>query len=286
MANETRTPGKGGMNRRDPQRYVPFIEDYLLPHEGPLSLRPATSAVIPPVPPGETIDRATLVTDWRMYINGPDPANPSYAPDGIGDCTIAGKAHAFDAMRVYSGHPPCFFSNDVIVSSYSACGGYVPGDPSTDNGCDEPTVLQYMTRTGMTDEAGQAHKLVAWAAFRFPANLNLLAAVLDTFGTVIVDVELQQVQEDQFNQGQPWQYVPGSPAIGGHSIVHQKRGVGYVGVHEMVTWGLLQKATALFCHRQIVEAYVVVSQDWMTVNGVSIQGLNLDQLIADMAGVE
>jgi hypothetical protein len=113
-----------------------------------------------------------------------------------------------------------------------------------------------------------------------------MAAALNTFGTVTVDIDVPDSAMTQFNQGVPWTYAPGSPSLGYHSIVLQKRGHGYVGVQEFVTWGLLQRATRIWCKHYIVEAYVVVSQDFIRANGTTVQGLNLEQLIADMPGVE
>jgi hypothetical protein len=113
-----------------------------------------------------------------------------------------------------------------------------------------------------------------------------MVAVLNTFGTVVVDINCQQAQEDQFSSGSVWQYVPGSPVVGGHSICLQKRGSGYIGVQEFITWGAVQRATRRFCHHQIAEAYCVVSEDWINAHGTSPQGLDLAQLLADMPGVE
>src|SRR5438105_1233697 len=124
MANPARIPGKRGARKPDPTRYVPTLEHYLRPWEGPV----AAGVFLPPAV-GD-IDRLTKVTDWPMYCNGPDPANPPEIPDGVGDCTIAEKAHSFAAMRVYAGFPEPSFASREIIAAYSACGGYVLGDES------------------------------------------------------------------------------------------------------------------------------------------------------------
>jgi len=287
MANPDRVPGKKGVLWRDPERYVPVLEHYLLPYQGPLALKTAISQeAIPPVLPSQTIDRASLVSDWRMYCNGPDPSNPPQIPDGVGDCTIARAAHSFTAMSAYAGHPEPVFGNMEIIRAYSACGGYVLGDENTDNGCAEPDVSQFLVKTGLTDTSGKVHKYVAWAAFGDPSNLPLMAAALNTFGSVTVDIDCPQSAEDQFAQGVPWSYVAGSPIVGGHSIALQKRGSGYIGVEEVVTWGVLQRSTRGFCRHQIREAYIGISEDWIEANGTTIQGLDLAQLLADMPSVE
>ena len=189
-------------------------------------------------------------------------------------------------MSAYAGHPEPVFGNMEIIRAYSACGGYVLGDENTDNGCAEPDVSQFLVKTGLTDTSGKVHKYVAWAAFGDPSNLPLMAAALNTFGSVTVDIDCPQSAEDQFAQGVPWSYVAGSPIVGGHSIALQKRGSGYIGVEEVVTWGVLQRSTRGFCRHQIREAYIGISEDWIEANGTTIQGLDLAQLLADMPSVE
>lgn len=68
----------------------------------------------------------------------------------LGDCTCAGACHC---QGIFTGN-----AGDVVVASdaevlamYEACGGYNPADPSTDRGCDEITVLDYLMQTGFPD---------------------------------------------------------------------------------------------------------------------------------------
>lgn len=293
MANPDRRPGKYGRKPPRPGVYTPKAEQYLLPWEGPLAhpyTRPDVASPTPYLPPAKgTIDRASLVTDWHMYVNGPDPANPSYAPDGLGDCTIAESAHAFTALCAYSGQPAPVFSSDAIVTAYSACGGYQQGNASTDNGCVITDVLAYMKSTGLPDETGKVHKFAAYATVD-PRNRPLHAQVLSTFGTIYYGGLVQQAQEDQFGSGQPWQWVSGSPIAGGHAFGQQLRGVGYTGVNGLTTWGELQPATNWFLWNSLDpgqdgEAFIVISEDWLTANGTSVQGFDLQQLLQDMTDV-
>lgn len=289
MANPDRRPGKFGRQPPKPGVYTPRAEHYLLPWEGPLSSAPAQGQS-PYLPPAKgTVDRASLVTDWHMYVNGPDPANPPYAPDGLGDCTIATSAHAFTAMCAYSGQPVPVFSSTAIVAAYSACGGYQDGNESTDNGCVVTDVLAYMRTTGLPDTTGKVHKFAAYATVD-PRNRQLHAQVVASFGTIYYGGLVQVAQEDQFGNGEPWQWVAGSPVAGGHAFSQQLRGVGYVGVNGLTTWGQLQKATNWFLWNSLNpaqdgEAFIVVSEDWITANGTSIQGFDLEQLIQDMTDV-
>jgi len=288
MANDARTPGKRGWKPRDPRKRVPILERYLRPWEGALG-----GASPEPLPAAfGNIDRETAVADWPMYVNGPDPANPSFAPDGLGDCTIAGICHSFSAMAVYAGFPEPLFSSAAIVTAYSACGGYVPGDPSTDGGCDMATVLTYMSRTGIPDTTGKVHKVAGWAAFGDPQNEQLLAQSLAATGTGYLGSAIQDAQETQFGNGDVWEWVPGGSIAGGHCYVLQRRRVGGTGILEMATWGAIQRAAREFwwCAASPSigggEAYYVASEDYVRANGTTLLGMDQEQLIADSADVQ
>jgi len=267
MANPDRVPGKKGALPRDPVRYVPILEHYLRPWEGPIkdTLPPAMG----------DIDRESKVKDWPMYLN-----------DQLGSCTIAEKGHQFGAMRVYAGFPEPLFSEAEILTAYSAVSGYIPGDPFTDNGADPVTVLQRMSQVGLTDTTGHVHKVSGWAAFGDPRNASLMAQVLNTFGSVSIAFNCTQNFEEDFNAGLPVTYDPNSPSVGGHMVCLQRRSVGGVGVLQEITWGAIQRVTRRYNWHQVQDAYVVISEDWITANGTTVEGLDLEQLLADMGDVE
>ena len=75
------------------------------------------------------------------------------------------------------------FADEEIIRVYSAVGGYVPGDPGTDQGCVMADVLAYLKRHGMTDTNGKVHKVLGYAALGNPADETLLGQVLDVFGS-------------------------------------------------------------------------------------------------------
>jgi hypothetical protein len=55
--------------------------------------------------------------------------------------------------------------------------------------------------------------------------------------------------------------------------------------YEYVTWGALEKATANFQANAATEAWAVVTADWVRANGTTVEGLDIQQLLADMADV-
>jgi hypothetical protein len=267
-----------GRKPRDFTRFAPRLEDYLAPVAGPLrktGLPPATG----------NIDRATKVSSWPMYCNGPDPANPPASPDGLGDCTCAAIGHMIQAWTAYAGTEVTVPASEIITL-YSAVSGYDPATGANDNGAAMQDVLDYMKSTGITDSSGHVHKVVAYAAFGNPTDETLLAQVLDVFGTVYSGIACPESAQTEFGNG-PWTYVPGSPIEGGHAICLQRRANGGNGIDNFVTWGALQPATRGFVYNYMSEAqggeaWAVVTQDWVNANGTTVLGMDLSQLISDM----
>ena len=229
---------------------------------------------LPPVPLTRDVDRASKVASWPMYRN-----------DQLGDCTIAGIGHMYGAWTTYASGTGALFTDDVIRSVYSRVGGYVPGDESTDNGCNMQDVLDDQKSNGITDSAGKLHKVAGYAAFGNPCDEHLIGQVLDVFGSVYVGCNVQQHMEDEFAAGTPWTWTPGGEVVGGHAICLQRR-LGSGGAPlEYVTWGALQPATKGFQAGAVEEAWAVVTEDWLQANGTTVEGLDLHQLLADMADV-
>jgi hypothetical protein len=221
-------------------------------------------------------DRVSKVSRWPMYLN-----------NQIGNCTAAAMLHSVAALTAFSGRVPggAMFANATAELIYEKTGGYVPGDPSTDNGATLQSVCRYMSTIGAKDNYGGQHKLAAWANVGDPTNLSLLKKILNTFGTVYCAFNVDAAAETQFSAEQPWTPVPGSPNIGGHCIPLQLSAVGdpgYLYNETFITWGAEQKASRDWVRAQITEAVVLVSPDWLTAGGTTIEGLDLNALLADM----
>ena len=275
MANPRREPGKYGRLPFDPERPHLILEKYLDPRN------PLSRAGLPPVPLSQDVDRASEVTDWPMYLN-----------DQLGDCTIAGEGHLFGALSRYGLGTEALFSDATIQATYSRVGGYVPGEPDTDQGCMMIDVLADAKASGITDTAGHVHKVAAYARLGNPADELLLGQVLDVFGSVYVGIRCQDSIQTEFADNEPFTWTPGEPVDGGHCIVLQRRrpigassAARSAGVLDYVTWGALASATTGFQAHAAEEAWAVVSQDWLKASGVSVSGMNLAQLLSDMADV-
>jgi hypothetical protein len=263
-----RQAGKYGRTPLDPGRPRLTLEKYLDPRTA------LSRAGLPPVPLTQDVDRASQVSSWPMYLN-----------DTLGDCTIAAVGHMYGAWTQYAAGTEALFADSEIQAVYSRVGGYVPGDEDTDNGCSMADVLADQRAGGMTDAGGHVHKVAGSAAFGNPADEELLGRVLDVFGTVYVGINCQASILTEFSDGQPWTWTPGEAVEGGHAICLQRR-LGSGGAPlEYVTWGALQPATPDFQAHAAEEAWAVVTHDWLSANGTSVEGLDLEQLLADMADV-
>jgi hypothetical protein len=263
-----RQAGKYGRKPLDPARRRLTLERYLDPRAA------LSRAGLPPVPLTQDVDRASAVSSWPMYLN-----------DSLGDCTIAAIGHMYGAWTQYAGAGEALFSDAAIQETYSRVGGYVPGNPDTDQGCNMQDVLADQRSTGIDDTSGKVHKVAGFAAFGNPADEDLLGQVLDVFGTVYVGINCQASILTEFNEQKPWTWTRGEAVEGGHAICLQRRlGSGSAPL-EYVTWGALQPATTGFQAHAAEEAWAVVTDDWLQANGTSVEGLDLQQLLADMANV-
>src|ERR1700761_2716083 len=70
-----------------------------------------------------------------------------YGNDSLGDCVPAGCNHVAGLANANAGSSfdPTL---DDVIKDYEAIGGYKPGDPSTDQGCDEDTAMAYYQSHG------------------------------------------------------------------------------------------------------------------------------------------
>jgi hypothetical protein len=208
-----------------------------------------------------------LVKSWGMLGN-----------DQYGDCVLAGAAHEtmlWNAMAKKA----VSFTPRAVLSDYSAITGFDPRDPSTDQGTDMRAAAKYRQKTGVVDAKGKRHKIGAYV-FLDPQNLEQLTEALWLFGAVALGVQMPQSAMDQFNQGQPWDVVKGSPIEGGHYVP----AVSLRGNINVVTWGKVQPVTQAFLKKYATSAIAYLSEE-MLLNGKSLEGFDLATLKADLASL-
>jgi hypothetical protein len=156
-----------------------------------------------------------------------------YLNDQLGDCVIACMAHLVGVFTGNAGLPAAQFTPAQITALYSAIGGYVPGDDSTDQGCDEQTALAYWQANGAPVGA---NKIAAWVAVDGTKPAQYRAAMW-LFENLVFGVELPDQWITPFPSAPSFVWDVSGPANpdNGHCFC----GVGYTS-HGVVidTWGM------------------------------------------------
>lgn len=216
---------------------------------------------LPPPPP--TADWTKGVTSWGMMLN-----------NSLGDCTIAGVAHAVQVWTENSGTIKTV-PDSTVESYYEKWDGYVPGNPSTDKGGVELDVLNDWKKQGF---AGNA-----LAAFADPkvANLDEIRQSIALFGGVYIGMSLPITAQTQA----VWDVVPKGGAKakpgswGGHCVFVPKYDQK---TFTCITWGELKTMTVAFWNKYCDEAHTLLSPVWLSAKG-SPSGFNMAQLQTDLS---
>lgn len=197
------------------------------------------------------------------------------ANDSVGDCVIAKTLHQIMCWRsVANASFPAAFTDEEAIGLYSAVTGYIPGDPSTDNGTDPSDMLKYWQTTGV-----YGHKIDGGASLDI-SNLQSLKAALYTFGGLEFDLDVPAYVMS-VPSGGSWSDTGGDKTIlGGHSVL----AVGYgADGFRVVSWGATYTADLDFWSQYLIGATAAVSADWIENCGRTPKaGLDLTELLADL----
>ncbi len=204
-----------------------------------------------------------------------------YENDVLGDCVIAGIGHVVGVLTGNAGDLYTY-TNSQITALYSAIGGYVPGNPSTDRGCDEVTALNYWENNGAP--AG-SHRIAGWLSVNAadPAEYRTALWLFENlyFGIELPDAWINPMPAAS---GFVWDVAGAPDPNNGHCVA----GVGYTAKGVTIdSWGMLGTLTdaAIAKYAQAAAngaVYAVVSQDG--VNRAAQRapnGFDWSQLIAD-----
>lgn len=234
-----------------------------------LKLAQYLPAILPP-PPAE-VSWVTHVPSWPMLLN-----------DSLGDCVPAAAGHMVQQWTTYAhssatqGDGSFTPSDHDILKVYEVIGGYIPGEPSTDNGAFMLDMLNYWRKTGIA-----GHKIVAYVAVDL-ARVDEIKTAIQLFGSLYLGIQLPlSVQgANRWIVPDGGAYGDGSPGTwGGHCIPVFAASPQTL---TCVTWGSTLKMSWNFLKDYADEAYCVLSQDWIDKNGLSPSQLNLAQLLADL----
>ena len=234
-----------------------------LPHDPAiLGKLPRLSSYAPPVAP-DVVDWSRDTASWGMLGN-----------NTLGNCTAAAALHAQALWGSY--RPPFDEPVDAdAVALYSATGGYVPGDPATDNGARCLDVLNYWRTHGI--DCGSADSRLTAFCTLDPKNIDHLRSALWCFGAVYVGLTLHVAQQDE----SVWNDTS-SPVWGGHCVLIVAADPKTI---TCVTWGAIQRMTYPFWIEVVDEAYALLSPSWLA-SGRAPQGFPIAALMQDMAALK
>lgn len=239
------------------------------------------------------LGRKALKTDSRtlrlaryMKALGPPPAAVNWAKgisqfgmmlnDQLGCCTIAGIGHA---IQVWTANVSAEVTipDSIIQNYYSTWDGYVPGDPSTDNGGIELNVLQDWKAQGFS-----GHLLTAYADPTVSNLVEVRQAINLFLGLYIGFNVTNQVMENDDDPTIPWDMTGDTSSAGGHCVYVIGYDAQFVYV---ISWGQIYKMTWAYWSANVDEAHALLSPDLISSKGLSASGFNTTQLLADLSAI-
>lgn len=229
-----------------------------------------SQVTLPPFPSNFGHANAFAGDGWLMLGNGPDDTVlPGFG--GCGDCAWAGPGHEIMESAKTSGRPVPQLSGKTIVAQYSAYSGYDPRTGANDTGSNLQDVLAHRQTQGIYDDSGTVHK-ISHVVSLTPGNLQEIWECAWLFERVGLGVQVQEAQQQQFAAGLAWDYVPGSPIIGGHYVPQMGRWA-------LVSWARRVGITNRYLVNLNDEAYSYVDDElYGRVTGETAEGFKAQDL--------
>lgn len=244
--------------RRRRGRYGRLPNDPTRPR---IRLARSLTGILPDYPAAD--DNLAALDRWQMLGN-----------DSLGDCVAVTWANL---RRLTTAR----LSTESYPSLAAVLSVYATQNPNgADDGMDIQTLLEYLVSTGGPDGV----KALGFAAVDYTNPAEVKAAIA-LFGGVWVGIDVLEANEQQFDAGQPWDYVSGSPDVGGHSVLVGGYGAGGTsprigGDEKFITWAQETSFTDTFWSKQVSECWVVI---WPEHLGSTefLAGVDLQQLAID-----
>jgi hypothetical protein len=227
----------------------------------------------------------TPPAEWDYTAPAASVLKNLYLNDQLGDCVIAGMAHLEGVFTASGTGTPVAFTDDQITAMYGAIGGYVPGDPSTDNGCDEVTALNYWEQTGF-----EGHKISGYLAVN-AADKDECAVAAWLFENMFFGVNLPDrwINPMPASDGFTWGVAGAADPQNGHCFISAKgnlsEGVSIDtwGMSGLVTWAAV---AAYASHGAGGDLFVVLTPEIVSrAIGRAPNGFAWGQLLADFAAI-
>jgi hypothetical protein len=152
-----------------------------------------------------------------------------------------------------------------------------PGSEA-DGGMDLQTLLEHLVEHGGPDGV----RAVAFARVN-PHDTAEVKAALAIFGALWTGVMVQEANQQQFEDGRPWDYERSSPDEGGHSVLtggYGAPGGGPLGGDErFITWAEETSFTDRYFGREVDELYAVIWPEHLE-HPAFLAGIDRQALIA------
>ena len=155
-----------------------------------------------------------------------------YKNDSLGDCVIAGGYHILGVWTGNATGTPFHATGAQIIADYGPIGGYVPGDASTDNGCQLQDAIKYWTQHGFANGT----KLLGSVSVN-ARSVNDVKAVCFLTETLKFGVGLPDAWVDPFPRGNGFVWDVAGPANPNHGHDFIAYGFNAQGVL-IDSWGL------------------------------------------------
>ena len=217
------------------------------------------------------------VGEWKMLAN-----------DNYSCCVESAAFHALLQFSTYASRP--INPTDVdVLDFYAKSAGYVPGDPTTDNGSYVlgPTgALPYWHDHGIMVN-GKVNKLTAF--LQATLNPEEWKQAVFTFGGAMIGLNLPDYIVASPDIPYVWDVLPGkgnAPIVGGHEVwVDGYMNVVNEDLFEFVSWGERFRMTKTFMLKYVDEVAVLYNHVAMNKLGMDARGLPESELLALMSGM-
>src|ERR1700733_8795663 len=169
---------------RKDRRFDPRIPHY----SSLLQMKGIVSAASSPIPASH---------DWASKM----PNSLGYLlNDQLGDCTCAATLHAKQVWSFNVDPTMATVVDSEALWEYENWAGYVNGDPSTDNGADEQTILTDWLKQGILLSDGTHDHLTAFVELDV-RNLNDVRRAIYESGLVYIGFNVPQSIENDMQAG-------------------------------------------------------------------------------------
>jgi len=243
---------------------MPYRFGKLAARRDPRNLRFAD--YVSPVVPRPPIGFGVLTTVFqKLGNNNVAQLFPMDGNDTLGDCTIAGLAHADTVFHGLLGQETAMTAASAEALYFKLTGGQ-------DTGLVEIDVLNFWRQNSINGD-----ELLAYVSID-PKNHIAVKQAIRLFGGVYLGFTVTENCIQQFDAKKPW--TTGPLTNDGHAVF----AVGYDDLHlTVLTWGSTQEGTWAWWDQCVDECYALLPPE--AKNASFAPGFDFAQLEADLKAV-